>query len=140
MSRAGKPPAAPSADARARLSMQSRRDTKPELAIRSALHALGLRYRVDRSPIAGMRSRADLVFSRARVVVFVDGCFWHGCPEHGTIPLSNREWWISKIEANRKRDERVDRELTDAGWRVVRCWEHDDPVRVAHRVERLVRR
>ena len=98
---------------------QGRRDTKPELAVRSAVWRRGLRYRVDVSPIKGMRSRADLVFTRAKVAVFVDGCFWHSCPEHLTIPKANREWWVDKLEANVARDRRVDEDLRSAGWRVV---------------------
>ena len=77
-----------------------RRDTGPELALRRELHRRGLRYRVDHAPIAGLRCRADIVFTRARVAVFVDGCFWHACPEHGNIPTANREWWQAKLELN----------------------------------------
>jgi DNA mismatch endonuclease (patch repair protein) len=102
-----------------------RRDTKPELQMRSALHSLGLRFFVDRAPIPGMRRRADVVFPRKRVAVYVDGCFWHGCPIHGTWPENNAEWWRAKIEANQQRDRDTDRQLELAGWRVVRIWEHD---------------
>ena len=109
---------------RARLENTGRRDTGPERRLRSALHARGLRFFVDRSPIAGMRARADLVFPGKRVAVFVDGCFWHGCPIHGTTPKNNAAWWRAKLYANQERDLRVAAHLRDAGWSVVRVWEH----------------
>jgi len=118
---------------------QARRDTAPELAVRRALHAMGLRYRVDLSPLPGLRSRADIVFTRQRVAAFVDGCFWHGCPDHGTLPKHNAAWWAEKIEANRRRDRRVDDTLRAAGWVVVRIWEHEDPVAAAERIAQVVR-
>lgn len=105
---------------------QRRRDTDPELALRRALHAEGKRFRVDVKVLPGSRRRADIVFSRLRVAVFVDGCFWHGCPEHGTIPSSNRAWWIAKLKGNVDRDRDTDRQLQEAGWTVVRVWEHED--------------
>jgi DNA mismatch endonuclease (patch repair protein) len=123
---------------RRRMQMQARRDTRPELAIRRALHALGLRFRVDRVPMLGMRSRADVVFSRVRVAVFVDGCFWHRCPLHGTVPTNNREWWVEKLAANVDRDRRVDNQLAAAGWRSIRVWEHEDPVEAARQVAAIV--
>lgn len=116
-----------------------RRDTKPELLLRSTLHRAGLRFRVDRAPFAGIRSRADIVFPSARVAVFVNGCFWHGCPEHATWPKNNAAWWRAKIEANKARDARVDETLYYAGWYVVRIWEHEDPSAAAQRVVELVR-
>jgi DNA mismatch endonuclease, patch repair protein len=119
---------------------QKRRDTEAELAVRRLVHAAGLRYRVDLSPLPGMRRRADLVFTRVKVAVFVDGCFWHGCPVHGTLPKVNAEWWGEKIATNRWRDEDTDRRLVDAGWAVVRVWEHEDPVEAAARIEEAVRR
>ncbi len=122
----------------ARFRRQRRRDTGPELALRRALHSRGLRYRVDVSPITGMRSRADILFTKARVAVFVDGCFWHGCPEHATAPKNNAEWWRQKIEANRQRDERVTAQLQKAGWAVERVWEHEDPEIAADRIVELV--
>ena len=100
------------------------RDTKPELALRRELHRLGLRYRVDTTPLRGIRRRADVVFGPARVAVFVDGCFWHGCPEHGTSPKANAQWWREKIARNQARDRDTDQRLAAAGWRVVRLWEH----------------
>jgi len=103
-----------------------RRDTGPELRLRSALHVLGLRFRVDRRPVIAIACRADVVFSRRRVAVFVDGCYWHGCPTHYTSPTTNRAYWIAKIDGNRRRDTASAAALEAAGWRVVRIWEHED--------------
>ena len=114
-----------------------RRDTPCELAVRSAVHRLGLRFRVD-WPLPGSRRRADLAFVSARVAVFVDGCFWHGCPRHGTWPKSNADWWRSKILANVKRDLDTTQALRLNGWRVLRFWEHDDPNRAALMVRKVV--
>jgi DNA mismatch endonuclease (patch repair protein) len=118
-----------------RMSATGGRDTAAELAVRSELHARGLRYRVDVAPLRGIRRRADVVFTRARVALFVDGCFWHGCPEHATWPRHNAEFWRAKIETNRRRDLDTDRRLYQAGWTVVRAWEHEAPDKVADRVE-----
>lgn len=118
---------------------QGRRDTAPELAIRRELWRRGLRYRVDIAPLGGMRRRADIVFTRALVAVFVDGCFWHRCPDHSTIPKNNRTWWTAKLDANVARDRDTDRLLGEAGWTVVRIWEHEDPEVAADRVEAAVR-
>jgi len=110
------------------------RDTSPELAVRSRVHAAGLRYRVDaRLPIPRVR-RGDLVFPRARVAVFVDGCFWHGCPEHYAAPRANAGFWSTKVETNRRRDRETDALLLEAGWLPLRAWEHEDPDLVAGRV------
>jgi DNA mismatch endonuclease (patch repair protein) len=121
------------------MSRLGRRDTLPERAIRSELHRRGLRFRVDRAPLPGLRSRADIVFGPARVAVYVDGCFWHSCPEHGTKPKANAEWWDQKLRRNRERDAETDRALREHGWEVVRIWEHEDPVEAAERVWKLVR-
>jgi len=115
------------------------RDTKPELALRSAVHRLGLRYRVGTQPLPSVRRTGDLVFSRARVVVFLDGCFWHGCPEHHTVAKTNAEFWAEKIRTNRTRDARTNQLLTDAGWQVVRVWEHENPQAAAAHVADVVR-
>lgn len=96
------------------------RDTPAELAIRRVLHARGFRYRVDVSPEKGLRRKADIVFRSARVAVFVDGCFWHKCPEHGSAPKANAAWWRDKLNANVWRDRDTDARLTEAGWTVVR--------------------
>ncbi|MFC5287038.1 very short patch repair endonuclease [Actinokineospora guangxiensis] len=124
---------------RRRMSRQKSRDTAVEMALRRALHALGLRYRVHRRPVAGVRREADVVFPGARVAVFVDGCFWHGCPEHATWPKNNAEFWRAKIEGNRARDRDTDARFAEAGWRVVRVWEHEDPAEAAARVLAVVR-
>jgi DNA mismatch endonuclease (patch repair protein) len=136
------PPTPPpsSEDARRRMENQRRRDTRPELALRRALHAMGLRYLVDRPPLRDLRRRADLVFPRARVAIYVDGCFWHSCPEHGTSPRNNGAWWVAKLDANRARDADTDRRLAEAGWAVLRVWEHEDPLVAARRVAKAVAR
>ncbi|MBX5333944.1 very short patch repair endonuclease [Rhodococcus fascians] len=118
----------------ARLSKQRRRDTKPEVALRRELHRRGLRYFVDRAPLKGMRRRADLVFPRRKMAVYVDGCFWHSCPIHATKPRNNAQWWADKLAANVARDRDTDTRLIEEGWRVVRIWEHEDPVVAAQRV------
>ena len=115
------------------------RDTKPELALRSAVHALGLRYRVAAKPLAGLRRTADLVFPTAKVAVFLDGCFWHGCPQHHTVASANARFWADKVEGNRARDRDTDERLAAAGWISVRVWEHEDPVEAADRVRAVVR-
>jgi DNA mismatch endonuclease, patch repair protein len=120
--------------------MQSNRprDTAPERALRSAVHALGLRYRVGLQPIPALRRTGDLVFTRARVVVFLDGCFWHGCPAHHTVAKTNAAYWADKVVQNKRRDLETDRLLTDAGWLVLRVWEHEAPAEAALRVAALV--
>jgi DNA mismatch endonuclease (patch repair protein) len=115
-------------------------DTKPEKALRSALHARGLRFRVNhRLDVGGVRVRPDMVFTARRVCVFSDGCFWHRCPEHATYPKANSDYWGPKLEANIARDRRADRVLRETGWTVIRVWEHEDPEKAADRVERAVR-
>lgn len=122
-----------------RMARQRTRDTDPEVALRRILHARGLRYRLD-LPLPGLpRRRADLTFTSQRVIVFVDGCFWHGCPEHGTWPKRNDEWWAAKLRRNVERDRETDLLLQTAGWVVLRIWEHEAPERAADRVETLVR-
>ena len=116
------------------------RDTKPEMAVRRAAHAVGLRYRVDYRPLPGANRRADLVFTGAKVAVFVDGCFWHGCPTHHTVAKSNAEFWAQKVTRNRERDAETDRLLRDAGWTVIRAWEHEPADDVVARILACVRR
>jgi DNA mismatch endonuclease (patch repair protein) len=118
---------------------QRRRDTRPEIALRRELHHLGVRYRVDEAPLRDSRTRADVVFRPASVAVYVQGCFWHGCPEHMTWPSANADWWRDKIEANVARDRDTDRRLADAGWLPIRIWEHEDPKLAAARVAEIVR-
>ncbi|MGW0483626.1 MULTISPECIES: very short patch repair endonuclease [Nonomuraea] len=115
------------------------RDTKPELALRRAVHALGLRYRVSYRPLKSVRRTADLVFTRAKVAVFLDGCFWHGCPTHHTVAATNAGFWAEKVSRTRERDVETDRLLQEAGWRVLRVWEHEDPDEAARRVASMVR-
>ncbi|WP_027928287.1 very short patch repair endonuclease [Amycolatopsis benzoatilytica] len=123
----------------ARMSKQKSRDTGIEMALRKVLHAAGFRYRVHRRPVKGVRREADLVFGPARVAVFVDGCFWHGCPEHGTWPKNNADYWRTKIETNRLRDANTDAVLLEAGWLAVRIWEHEPADIAASRVIETVR-
>lgn len=122
-----------------RMAAQRRRDTRPELQLRRILHSRGLRYRVDAMLPGLPRRRADLTFPTRRLVVFVDGCFWHGCPEHKTAPKNNASWWATKLARNVERDRETDAYLADLGWRVLRIWEHEDPGRAADRVEAAVR-
>lgn len=122
------------------MQLQRTRDTEPEMAVRRLVHSMGLRYRVDAAPLPGLRRRADLVFGPSRVAVFIDGCFWHGCTEHGNPrPRSNEWYWPEKIRRNRSRDEDTDARLRAAGWVVVRVWAHEPPSNVAERVAGLVR-
>jgi DNA mismatch endonuclease (patch repair protein) len=114
-------------------------DTRPEVMLRSALHRRGLRFRKGVvPPRSGVRCRADVVFPAARVVVFVDGCFWHRCPEHGTRPRTNAAYWQAKLDRNVARDRANDESLAGAGWRVVRIWEHEDPDNAAERIAALL--
>jgi DNA mismatch endonuclease (patch repair protein) len=116
------------------------RDTGPELALRKLLFARGLRYRVAYRPLADKRVTVDIAFPGARVVVLVDGCFWHGCPEHHRAPKANADYWLAKINRNMARDAAVVERLEAAGWRVLRFWEHEDFAAAAEAVERTVRR
>ena len=121
-----------------RMSGQARRDTQPELAVRRLLHAAGLRYRAG-YPVPDLPRRTiDVTFPRRRVAVFIDGCFWHGCPAHGTGPASNSAWWAKKIRTNQQRDADTTTHLEALGWIVVRFWEHQDPTEVARAVRRAV--
>jgi len=123
-----------------RMQQNRRRDSRPEMALRSELHRRGLRFRVDHPVRAGGRLvRPDIVFTRARISVFVDGCFWHCCPEHGSKPRANTDYWGPKLARNVARDHVVDAALNDAGWVVIRAWEHELAPAVADRVERVYR-
>jgi DNA mismatch endonuclease (patch repair protein) len=122
-----------------RMSRQRTRDTAPELRLRRELHRRGLRYKVD-CPIPGLvRRRADVLFSHEKVAVFVDGCFWHGCPEHKTSPTNNEKWWAAKLTRNVERDQQTSEHLASRGWAVLRFWEHEDMFEAADVVERAVR-
>lgn len=120
------------------MSRQSSRDTAPEVAVRRLLHAAGLRYRVN-VPVPGLPRRTiDIVFPRAKVAVFLDGCFWHGCPQHATHPKANAEWWREKLDKNMSRDIETTGHLTSEGWTVLRFWEHESVEDVAHRIASAV--
>ncbi|MFD4542513.1 very short patch repair endonuclease [Streptomyces bauhiniae] len=122
------------------MSRQARKDTSAELAVRRLLHAAGMRYRVE-YPVPGMaRRRIDVAFTRAKVAVLIDGCFWHGCPEHATQPKANAEWWRAKLARNMARDLETTAHLTAHGWAVLRFWEHEAPEEVAVRVRAAVER
>lgn len=114
-------------------------DTKPERDVRAALHALGLRFRKNTRPVSDIACRADVVFGPARVAVFIDGCFWHGCPVHGRTPKDPGGYWAAKLARNRDRDLRNTAALEAAGWEVLRYWEHESPAEVAARVADRVR-
>ncbi|WP_329069538.1 very short patch repair endonuclease [Amycolatopsis sp. NBC_01480] len=124
---------------RTRMSRQKSHDTGIEVALRRLLHAAGLRYRIHRRPLKGVRREADLVFGPSRVAVFVDGCFWHGCADHATWPKNNAGFWRAKIETNRRRDADTDARLAEAGWLSIRVWEHETVETAAERVSAAVR-
>lgn len=135
-----KSPKASSENARRTMRANKRKDTSIELAIRRRLHASGLRYRVDHpADVSDRRRRADIVFTRAHIAIFIDGCFWHGCPEHYVEPKTNPEYWRPKIARNRARDLDSTCRLQEAGWTVMRFWEHEDPDLVASRITAAVR-
>ncbi|MFF6780233.1 DNA mismatch endonuclease Vsr [Streptomyces sp. NPDC012510] len=122
------------------MSRQASKDTAAELAVRRLLHAAGLRYRVE-FPVPGMaRRRIDVAFTSVKVAVLIDGCFWHGCPQHATQPKSNAEWWRQKLDRNMARDAETTEHLVAAGWEVLRFWEHESAEDVALRVATAVTR
>lgn len=117
---------------------RNQRGTRPEVAVRSAVHRRGLRFRKNRRPERSLRCEADIVFLRERVAVFIDGCFWHGCPLHGHRPQTNAHYWHAKIGRNVERDARNVEALQQNGWCVVRAWEHEDASNVADRIFQVV--
>lgn len=122
-----------------RMGVVKKRDNAPEMAVRRLLHGAGLRYRVA-WPVPGQRRRTiDIAFTRARVAVFIDGCFWHGCPVHATSPKANATWWAEKIATNRARDADVTAQLEQMGWTVIRFWEHELPDEVVARIQARIR-
>ncbi|MFF0226209.1 very short patch repair endonuclease [Streptomyces sp. NPDC004629] len=122
------------------MSRQVSKDTACELAVRRLLHAAGLRYRVE-YPVPGMaRRRIDVAFTSVKVAVLIDGCFWHGCPQHATQPKSNAEWWRQKLDRNMVRDSETTEHLVAAGWEVLRFWEHEAPDTVSLRIVEAVQR
>lgn len=116
------------------------RDTALELRVRRELHRRGLRYRVDLAPLPGLRSRTDVVFTKRRVAVYLDGCFWHGCPAHGANPTANSDYWSPKLARNRERDLQATQALRDAGWLVLRFWEHEETSAVVETIQTAVSR
>lgn len=122
----------------ARMQAAKPRDTAPEKALRSALFRKGLRFRVDTRPIQELNRKADIVFQTAKVAVFVDGCFWHGCPVHGTQAKANARFWRNKIEQNQLRDLDTNEKLKKAGWKVIRVWEHENPEKAAEKISKIV--
>lgn len=128
-----------SSDATRRVMQANRsRDTRPEKDLRRALNRMRLRYRVSARPLAGLRRTADIVFGPVKVAVFVDGCFWHGCPDHRAIPKSNIAFWTTKLKRNAVRDRETDEALVTEGWLVIRVWEHEDPLEAAVRIAEVV--
>lgn len=127
-----------SAEARRRMQRVRQKNTSAESALRRELHARGLRYRIHVPVLAKPRRVADVAFSGLRVAIFVDGCFWHGCPQHATWPKENAEFWRAKILANQQRDRDTDERLRAEGWKVVRAWAHEPPERVAAKVATIV--
>ena len=117
------------------MSRLARRDTEPEMLLRRELHKRGLRYRVQTKVPGNNRRTIDIAFTRTRLAVYVDGCFWHGCPEHHVHPKANSEWWRWKVERNQARDRDTDRDLTERGWHVLRVWEHVDATEAADLVQ-----
>lgn len=131
----GRPPPSSIAVSR-QMSRMPRASTGPEMKVRRLLHQRGMRFRVH---VRGLPGTPDIVFSRARLAIFIDGCFWHACPEHGVMPKSNAEWWAQKLEANRERDCRKDLQLVALGWQPVHFWEHEAPSGIADQIIRLWR-
>jgi DNA mismatch endonuclease, patch repair protein len=129
-----------SSEVSARMSKHPRRDTRPELELRRLLHAAGLRYRVQ-YPVPGFGRRTiDIAFTRSKVAIFVDGCFWHGCTEHRNVPASNHEWWEQKLMKNARRDVETGDHLETLCWQVVRLWEHEPAAEAYERVRQALAR
>jgi DNA mismatch endonuclease (patch repair protein) len=115
----------PGVEFAARMSSLRRKDTRPEVELRRELHRRGCRFRLQVKVPGNNRRTIDIAFTRAKLAVLVDGCFWHSCPEHGLLPKTNRDWWVWKINRNQDRDADTDRLLCAAGWEVIRVWEHE---------------
>ena len=125
----------------ARKSMQANksRDTGPEVLLRRELFRRGLRYRVSYAPLTGVRRTIDIAFPRLRIAVLVDGCFWHGCPEHYRAPRSHKDYWEAKVQRNMARDHATTQMLQDADWQVIRLWAHESVSQMADTVEKAVK-
>jgi DNA mismatch endonuclease, patch repair protein len=132
-------PQASSQDALRRMQRQKRTGTRPEIDLRRELYRRGLRYRIHRRPVPGLRRTMDVVFPGPRVAVESMGCFWHSCPSHGTAPKANRAWWADKLAQNRRRDADTATALAEAGWLLIVVWEHESVVEAADKIERAVR-
>lgn len=128
-----------SPDASRRMAATRGSNNRVDRTLRSMLHRRGLRFWVQRRLIPGSTRSVDIVFPRARLAVFVDGCFWHACPIHGTKPKANAEWWREKLGQNKERDRDSNKRLHELGWQVLRIWEHEDPRRAADRITRHLR-
>ena len=137
--RRNKAPPPSSEAALSRMKAAKPKDTAPEMALRSEIHRRGFRYRVDTRPLKELNRRADIVFRPTKVAVFVDGCFWHGCPILGTQSKANAEFWQAKIQQNRERDADTNRKLEEAGWKVIRVWEHENLEDVAEMICAIIR-
>ncbi|MAU84676.1 MAG: very short patch repair protein [Gordonia sp.] len=122
------------------MSRQRNKDTDPETQVRRELHARGIRFRTDVKLEKDLRTRADIAWRGAKLAIFIDGCFWHGCPEHATRPAANADWWAHKLDQNIARDRRTDATLTERGWTVRRFWEHEDAGQVANEIVELLSR
>ena len=131
-----RPPVPLNAAVSAQMQRMPRSSTGPEILIRKELHRRGLRFRIGDRVLPG---RPDIVFTAARIAVFVDGCFWHSCPDHGILPKNNRDWWREKLARNVERDREKDAQLEEMGWTVVHVWEHEPPPTAADTIERLWR-
>lgn len=131
-SRAGKKPEPLNAHVRSQMKKMPRSGSGIELAVRSELHRRGIRFRVNLRSLPGS---PDIVLTRAKVAVFIDGCFWHACPIHGSQPTNNADWWDAKLKRNRERDSEKDSSLRELGWLPLHYWEHDDPEEVAAEIE-----
>lgn len=129
----------PTVETSLRMRRQRSRDTKLELKVRSGLHRLGFRFRVNVALLPGSRRTADIVFSRQRIAIFLDGCFWHGCPAHFAVPKSNSAWWSEKIYANVERDKGTNELLRREGWKVLRFWEHEACDEVVREIANFIR-
>lgn len=123
----------------AQMSALPRKDTKPEMAVRRDLFTRGHRYRIHLSVPGLSRRTMDIGFTRLKLAVFIDGCFWHGCPQHGMVPKSNSEWWVRKLDGNRFRDAETTSHLRALGWEVLRFWEHEIPSGVADTIDSWIR-
>jgi len=133
---AGRTPVPLNAKVSAQMQRMPRSSTGPEILIRKELHRRGLRFRINYSRLPG---RPDIAFTAAWIAVFVDGCFWHSCPDHAVVPKNNRDWWLDKLKRNVERDREKDAQLEALGWTVVHVWEHERPYEAADVIEKLWR-